>query len=157
LIIKGDTGFCCPELSKLYPGKTLPQLEVTFRHPNVHQIIQDAGTHFFAELTPEQLESYVFNKRYIELMARNAPKDATFEGETMKSVLEAFKGALSHALKCLPSGTLQDTPPFNKDVSASAIKPKAILSAAIASGITLYQQPVQSSEKSTDPGFNLQF
>lgn len=140
LIIKGDAGFCCPELSQLYPGKTLPQLEVTFRHPNVHQMIQDAGTHFFAELNQDQLQSYVFNKRYIELMLRNAPKDVTFEGEPLKNALEAFKSALSAALKCLPSGTLQDTPPFNKEVFETALKPKTILSNAIASGITFYQQ-----------------
>ena len=145
LIIKGDAGFCCPELSKIYAGKTLPQLEVTFRHPSVHQIIQDAGTSFFAELTAEQLESYVFNKRDIELMARNTPKDATFEGEPLKGVLESFKGALSDALKCLPSsGTLQDTPSFNQEVFANAIKPKTPITDAMAVGITLYQQPSQS-------------
>ncbi|STX50907.1 Uncharacterised protein [Legionella busanensis] len=144
LIIKGQAGFSCPELSNIYPGKTLPQLEVTFRHPNVHQIIQEAGIQFFAELDSKQLESYVFNKRYIELMLKNTPSDATFEGEPLKKVLEAFKGALSAALKCLPSGTLQDTPPFNKDVFANAIKPKSSLSEAMALGITLYKQPNQS-------------
>lgn len=68
MIIKGDVGFCGPALSKIYAGKVLPQLEVTIRHPSVHQIIQKAGTSFFAEITAEQLESYVFNKRYIELL-----------------------------------------------------------------------------------------
>lgn len=120
LIIKSESGFACPELSKLYSGKTLPQLEVTFRHPSVHQIIQTAGKEFFAGLTSEELESYVFNKRYIELMMRQLPKDASVDGKPLKVVLEEFKGALADALKCLPAGKLQDTPDFNKDVFASA-------------------------------------
>lgn len=139
LIIKGDAGFCCPELSSMYPGKTLPQLEITFRHPKTHQIIQDAGTNFFLGLTSEELESYVFNKRYIELMLRNISADATFEGEPLKKVLEEFKGTLSAALKCLPSGKLQDTPSFDKEVFASVVKPKQILSVAMGSGLTMHR------------------
>jgi hypothetical protein len=145
LIIKGEAGFCCPELSKLYPGKSLPQLEVTFRHPGVHQIIQEAGLNFFASLNPDELESYVFNKRYIELMIKNTPNDATFEGESLKKVLEAFKAALSAALKCLPSGVLQNTPAFNKEVFANTIKAKPLLSDGIASGMTFYQLPSSNS------------
>lgn len=151
LIIKGEAGFCCPELSKLYPGKTLPQLEITFRHPGVHHIIQEAGLNFFASLKPDELESYVFNKRYIELMLKNSPSDATFEEEPLKKVLEAFKGALSAALKCLPSGVLQDTPAFNKEVFANTIKAKPLLSDGIASGITFYQLPSSNSDNSVEP------
>lgn len=127
LIIKGASGFCCPELSEAYPGKVLPQLEVTFRHSNVHDIIQNAGNGFFKELTPNELESYVFNKRYIELMQRSVDADATFEGDSLKKVVfEQFKGALSEPLKCLPSGILQETPSFNKSVFDNAITPVTV-------------------------------
>lgn len=141
LIIKGDTGFCCPELSKAYPGKTLPQLEVTFRHPGVHQIIQDAGVNFFATLSAEELESYVFNKRFIELMQRGASVEAVFEGEPLKKgFCEAFKGSLSKPLKCLPPGKLQDTPDFNKQVFADACVANKTLSQAVESGLTLFKK-----------------
>lgn len=155
LIIKGEAGFCCPMLSHIYPGKTLPQLEVTFRHPSVHQIIQGAGHTFFAELTPEELESYVVNKRYIELMFRDTPVDATFEGEPLKKgILETFKSTLSKPLKCLPPGKLQDTPDFNKQVFAEAIKPTPILSNAIELGMTLYK-PHDSNPDKSQPGNTL--
>lgn len=147
LIIKGETGFCCPELSKLYPGKTLPQLEVTFRHPNVHKIIQDAGAKFFAARSSQELESYVFNKRRIELIQRAATKDAMFDEKPLKSVLEEFKGALSAALKCLPSGSLQETPAFNKEEFAKITKPKTPLSDSIALGITLHVSQREDGNK----------
>jgi hypothetical protein len=139
LIIKGAEGFVCSELSKLYPNKTLPQLEITFRHPGVHALIQKAGVDFFAGLSAAELESYVFNKRLIELTARHASKDVLFEGEPLKKTLEAFKGILSAALKCLPAGKLQDTPDFNKDVFAAAVKPKPVLSEAVAAGIAFHR------------------
>lgn len=149
LIIKGDAGFYCPDLDKLSPGKTLPQLEVTFRHPGVHKIIQEAGTQFFASLDKEQLQSYVFNKRYIELMSRQAAKDVMIDGKTLKSVLEDFKGALAAALKCLPAGVLQDTPPFNKDVFASVISTNSTslptMAAGIAAGMTFHSLPKSDS------------
>jgi hypothetical protein len=161
LIIKGDAGFCCPELAQLYPNKTLPQLEVTFRHPEVHKIIQNAGIDFFDELSPEQQESYVFNKRYIELISRNNPKDAVFEGGPLKTFLEAFKCNLAAALKALPPGKLQDTPLFNKEIFANAIatesKPKTSLSDAIASGLTFYKNPIEPEVKRTEPGVSRVF
>lgn len=127
LIIKGANGFSCPELSRIYADKALPQLEVTFRHPRVHALIQKAGQDFFAGLNPDELQSYVFNKRYIELMLRNLPKDVSVDGKPLKAVLEEFKGALSEALKCLPPGQLQDTPNFNKDVFAEVVQPRQAL------------------------------
>lgn len=140
LIIKGENGFSCPELMQIYPDKTLPQFEITFRHPDVHSIIQDVGTNFFTKLSPEVLESYIFNKRYIELMLRNASVDAVFEGELLKkTVLENFKSALSKPLKCLPAGKLQDTPDFNKQVFTEEIKPATVFGDAIASGMIMFK------------------
>lgn len=125
LIVKGrstneenaDTSFHCPELTKIYPGKTLCHLEVTFRKENVHEIIQTAGKNFFEGLNQEQLQSYVFNKRYIELLDRNASTAQEFNGiPYKKEFLLPMKSSLSAPLKCLPEGVLQETPNFNKTV-----------------------------------------
>lgn len=146
LIIKGDTGFSCPELSKRYNGKTLPQLEVTFRHPAVHDTIQKAGTNFFENRDAHELESYVFNKRYIELLSRNVRKEAQFEGKSLKKVLGEFKGALAAALKCLPPGQLQETPDFNQDAFANTIKPKTIIHDSMTLGLNFYKKGKPSDE-----------
>jgi hypothetical protein len=151
LIIKSEAGFCCPDLAKIYPGKTLPQLEVTFRHPSVHAIIQQAGIDFFTGLNPDEFASYVNNKRYIELLSRQAPKDLMFEGKTIKATLEEFKGALAAALKCLPPGELQAVPAFNKEVFANAVKPKSILTDAVVSGLAFYQ-PAPATENTSQFG-----
>lgn len=140
LIIKADNGFCCPELSACYPNKTLPQLEVTFRHPRVHKLIQDSGQCFFSALTDIEVQSYIYNKRYIELMRHNLPNASHVGGKPLKIVLDEFKDALAYALKYLPHGHLQDTPDFNKDVFASSITTRSVLSNAIVSGITVYRQ-----------------
>ena len=128
LIVKGVSGFACPKLDNIYPGKTLPQLEITFRHPNVHEIIQKSGNDFFKTLTKEELESYVFNKRYIELMQREVAEDITFgdDNVSLKTVVfEEFKALLSQKLKCLPQGVLQETPNFNKAVFEQALLQQA--------------------------------
>ena len=109
----------------MYPGKTLPQLEITFRHPPVHEQIQSAGQSFFAQLSHEELENYIFNKRRLELQLRLAPKDVHFEGKAVKEILEALKASIAQMLKPLSNDSLQETPSFNKDVFQAAIQQSA--------------------------------
>lgn len=130
LIVKQEKQHCfsCPLLSEIYPGKTLPHLEITFRNPNVHELILKAGDDFFNGLTDDEFKNYVFNKRRIELVQRHASQDATVDGVPLKKILEDFKGAIAEPLKCFPPGKLQETPDFNSTVFKEMVNPQPKLS-----------------------------
>lgn len=128
-IRKNGPVFNCPLLRASYPQTVLPKLEITFRHPNVHQKIQAAGEAFFGALPEEALISYAINKRYINNLLKNPKMEHVFYGDKpIRTVLSQLKSDLMRAIMIFEKGGLQSTPKFNDEILKRAIQTQIPLS-----------------------------
>ncbi|MGQ3892075.1 hypothetical protein [Legionella sp. CNM-4043-24] len=121
-IRKRSSHFQCPLLDTLYPDNALPKLEVTFRHPSVHQTIQQAGACFFEKLPEDAKKNYVYNKRYISQSLKKAQESS--DASSRQSLLE-LRDNLMQAIMIFRQGALQETPDFNQHVLRQAIELQA--------------------------------
>lgn len=115
---KDASGFKCPMLEAIYPASKLIKLEVTFRHPQVHQTIQKAGENFFASLSEEERLNYIINKRLLTLLKRAKARSDQLISDTVE--------ALTKPIQIYADGELQSTPEFDHGVLSQTVQ-KAIV------------------------------